>query len=345
MASPVVEGTLGAAPFINKYVDILHEDIFIHPTEDFSSAKFNIEYFVYAHKSGNQIPLLFIASEYKDKFKIWVDDKEVQLQNIPEKYTSLYNSPFKDFDQSFDTTGYTKEPLVTLRLNDRSGITYPLSDLKYFETDLLNGNHKIRVEYNADLWIDLSGWVKEYQFKYALSPAKYWKSFGTLSITLDASELNKKITSNLGTPTKGSLDSVCTWNFNKLPVEVMEISYKPEVSEFANFLIEIGPTGVSLSLGIFIIIFHCWLIMLNRKKGSIKRFPIIRILGCFFVPLLILILFISSYSWIDAAIGDQAGRRHGYIFLVIFLYPFLLLIYFILAWLLDSYWKKKFIHS
>ncbi|MBU3744117.1 MAG: hypothetical protein FGM61_06145, partial [Sediminibacterium sp.] len=81
---------------------------------------------------------------------------------------------------------------------------------------------------------------------------KNWKSFGSLEITLDASDFSHALATNLGQQTKGKLDSISVWNFSKLPSDYFEIIYKPEISGFAKIMITISPIGLTLIFALLI---------------------------------------------------------------------------------------------
>jgi hypothetical protein len=66
MASPIVEGSKNASAFSSKDVTILHENIMVHISQDFKTAKYTIEYTIKSDVVGGQIPLLFLAKEYKN---------------------------------------------------------------------------------------------------------------------------------------------------------------------------------------------------------------------------------------------------------------------------------------
>jgi hypothetical protein len=341
MASPLHEGTWMANPFISQSVDIIKEKILIIPDDRFETALFKIEYHIKADKSGRQIPFLFYASEFKESFRIWIDDKEIELHQVPEAYKELEGTPFTDFGYFFEAQNLNETKQVLIDDSPSSGFYVSIDDLKFFETDLTEGHHIIRVEYIADKWINRSNWVKEYSFRYALSPAKYWKSFGNLEITLDASNFNETLTTNLGEPETGSLQSKCVWTFSALPTEVLQITYKPAINRKASTLIAISPTGLTLVLAFILTALHIIAISLYRKKNPDKRFSWIMIAGSIVVPLLTLAGYMLTFDIIDAAIGHEASKYHGYTFLVIILYPILLPLYWIIMWLVDKTLTKK----
>jgi hypothetical protein len=225
MASPVNEGTFGTRPFISQYVNILHEDLRIVIDENFEYADFEVAYHINAEKSGMQIPLLFYASSYYENFKVTIDGKEVLLKRQEdfwdlygvdkEKLTNfhyLYNADRKEVGEIENQFKYGRNDYISL------------NDFLYFETDISEGNHVIKVTYKATNWRYKHNRLNEDSFRYALAPAKYWKSFGTLNITIDASKVKDNVSINVGTPKSGEINVVSTYNFDKLPREVLEIT-------------------------------------------------------------------------------------------------------------------------
>lgn len=342
MASPIWEGTFSSSALSSRNIDILKEKINLKVDKDFRTVFYQIEYFIRTDTNGRQIPLLFHAQDYKGDFKIWVDNQEVKLLDIPSEYKTTTNSPFENFSNNFRQPSREGESeTVVIYWQENSGFVYNLSELKYFETDLTKGEHLIRVEYTASVWTDISDWVKEYSFRYSLSPAKNWKSFGSLEITLDASDFNSSLTTNLGKQTKGQLDSISVWNFSKLPSDYLEIIYKPEINAFAKTMIAISPFGLTLIFALLIAILHIISINKYRKSEPTKKYSWVVIVGSITLPFFILISYMVSFGIIDGVIGDEAGNYHGYTFLVIILYPLFLPVYWTIMWLADKRIKER----
>lgn len=342
MASPIEEGTLSASPFISLYVDVLHEQIHIKPDNTFETAQFDIEYHIHAHQSGSQIPLLFYASEFRENFNIWLDGKEIQLQAVPDQYERIEETPFSDFSYFFKPPDYdSTQQLFLMNSTAPSERFYVrLDDLKFFEVDLDSGNHVIKVSYTANRWSDRSDWVKTYSFRYALSPAKYWKSFGTLSITLDGSDSPQPLSTNLGNPTDGNINTVQTLNFDALPGELLMISHKPEINSTARFFINISPGWIAILFGILATGLHILAMYRFRKANPNRRFSWVMIVGSILVPLAPILAYSYSFDLIDVLIGPDAGHYHGYgSFFVFGLYPPLLGIYLLITWGVDKWWK------
>lgn len=342
MASPIVPGTMSGSPFTSANVLILGEKIYIKPGPGFLSAEFIIEYRIKVEKEGVKIPLLFYALDYDGNFKVLFNGQEIEPGTIPEDYIAMSGSFINDFDYFYHDSVMGRIE-VEVEQSPGSGIMVDLRDLKYFETDMPVGEHLIKVSYVANYWTDKSDWINKYSFHYALSPAKYWKSFGQLEIVLDASDLSKGIHTNLGSPTSGSLDSVAVWKFDKLPVEIFEIVWTPQIKPFAGIMLNLGPGWLSVIFTGILLILHLWGIFSYRRANRNVQFSWIMITGSIFVPLFALLSYILFFGLIDSLIGEHASGRHGYTFLIVFLYPLVTPVYWIIMWLVDRIYRRKFL--
>lgn len=342
MASPIVEGSKNASVLSSKNVTILRENIIVHISKDFKTAKYTIEYTIKSDVEGAQIPLLFLAQEYRDNFTVWLDGNKINTQNIPNNIIHATTSQFKDFTNSFPES-IDGNSYIPISWQPNNAILYNLDDLKYFETNLLKGEHKIKVEYNANVWVNNSNWVKEYSFRYSLSPAKYWKSFGSLHITVFQDGEVKSIFTNLGNPLEGKFEKVATWKFNSLPSDNFNIIYKPEITGTAKLLLAIEPFGLMLLFGLFLLLIHTYFDYWFRQKDAVKKFSWVVILGSFIVPYLMLHSYFLAHDIIDISIGSNASKHHGYYFLILFWYPVLVAVYLCIMWIIDLIIKRKFI--
>ncbi len=341
MASPIRRGTMTSSAISSKDINIVSEKVFVKVDPGFKTAKFTVEYNIQSDISGMQIPLLFVARDFKDSFSVWIDDKEVRLQNVPVNHYE--DSPFNGFANSLERDNYEDE--ITIYWESKSGNVYKLSDLKYFEADIEKGAHVVRVEYTANAWTNSSGWVKKYSFRYSLTPAKFWKSFGNLEIAVVQDGQIGHVETNLGLPDEKEIKSTNTWTFNKLPDEYFEISYTPEISGYARALIDIEPFGFAVITLVFLSIIHLFLTLAYRRKNINRKYSIVVILGSVLIPFLSMLSFVFSFDLIDNAIGENAGRHHGYATLSIIFYPVILAVYWFLFWLADKLYKKKLIKN
>jgi len=338
MASPVQAGTLVANPFLNQYVSVLHENIYVKLDDGFHYANFDIEYQIDAEKDGVNIPFLFYAYQYEGDFKVTIDGKEIELKEIKD-FWDLYKEDdkvkFKNYTYLYQNK---KEEISNTKETD--GIN--LNDFLYFKTDITKGKHSIKVTYKASRWLYKHSRLNEYSFKYVLSPAKYWKSFGTLAITIDATDFKEDITTNLGNPTSGNINGVSTYQFNNLPTETMSITFIPKVSTFANILLKIGYYCLALLFMLPLVYFHYKLMKKYRKRNTTSKLSAIAILGGILLPLLFIFMLIFSSFFIDYFLGKHASGREGYgAFFSFFFLPKFILIYLPISIVIDLILKKN----
>lgn len=337
MASPYEYGTLSSSPLSSKNIDILSENIVIKIDRKFKNAHYFIEYTIKNEKDGIQIPLLFYAKDFKENFRVWLDNKEMTIMNIPENYIEQKNPQFNDFSYLFNKEK-KENSNIKFYWGEDTGFLADLNNLKYFEAQLPKGEHKIRVDYIGTTWMDKWDWVKEYSFRYSLSPAKYWKSFGKLNVTI-IQELEKDIDVNLGIPTNGKIGRISKWTFNKLPKDDIEIRYTPKISNLSQKLISIGPFKLMLIFGLIVLIIHLLLIIWYRRTFKTAKYSWAVLIGSIVFPYLILHSYMDFFDIIDNLIGKHASRFHGYTFFIMLTYPFVAPLY----WLMIKEFDKLFI--
>lgn len=330
-----------SSAFTSRDIDILHERIDVNIDHKFKTATYVIEYTVKTDAEGMQIPLLFYAENYKSDFKISVDGQPVNLSNIPQLSTAADSSRFEKFTDAFPGMSQSGLPQqVTIRWTENVENTFSLSDLKYLETSLKRGVHKIRVTYIAGAGEYWGGWIKQYSFEYSLSPAKFWRSFGTLQINLTCDSFKGDLSTNLGEPNhvRGATK---TWDFAQLPADYFNIDYTPKPNDFAALAIFIGPFGIALGFTILLAILHLLAVIKCRRAKPLMKYSGATIAGSMLVPLMFFIVYLYSLGIIDNLIGEDASRFHGYIFLIVMLYPFVMPPYWLIMWLIDRYTQKQ----
>lgn len=341
MATPIYPGTLGLTPFINQYINIIHENIFIKIDENFEYAYYEVEYIIESEKRGISVPLLFYAFEYEGDFKVSMDGNSIELKKYPDRFENKDEKYFDGFNHLFDST--QSQSLISLVDQESSDYSEVNSDhLLYFETDIDKGKHIIKVSYNANRWQHKNAWIKSYSFRYALAPAEYWKSFGTLDVTVDASEFHGNMTSNLGEINNAELNRIARWSFNDLPEKIIKINYRPDIDGIAEMLIKLGPAKISFLILLFFILFHIYLIAANRKKKlKILLSPIV-IVGGLLIPIIYILILILIHLMIDSLIGIHAsgiasyGSFYGFTSL-----PLYWLLYILFSGVVEFSIKKK----
>lgn len=342
MASPVVPGTMGRRPFINQFVEIVHEDILVTIDKHFRSAQFKVTYHIKSLKDGVNIPFLFYAFDYQEGWTVSVDGKEISTLPTPKNLESLDGTKFSNFNYFFANDSCLSDGTILAAGSVHTGFEVSMTDMIYFESDISRGEHTIEVSYKARPWEDRSDWMCEYSFRYALSPAQYWKSFGSLTVTIDATACKHHLTSNLNPPDRGTMDSIAIWHFDKLPVGTAEWTFQSPKTPVVKTLTDVGPFGWALISGIILAIFHYFSMRSYRKRHPTKQFSWPFLLGIIIVPACFIFIWINAYHFIDYIIGKDASRQHGYIgVFALITYPFILLVYSTIFWLIDRDFKQS----
>jgi len=212
------------------------------------------------------------------------------------------------FDPNYASTQFTSLPESPVG-GYRTNYTY----FRYFVVDLSEGEHEIVVNYNATPWVDRWEPVNEYSFRYALAPAKYWRSFGSLDVMIEQEGLSKPITSNLDSLAVIHRDSVITWSFLSLPTDIMEIRWQPELGWFKLAALDAGGWVLTLAFGFVLL----WI----QLKLVRSQDPWVNGVYSFFAALLLIFFLMFSFGFVDTMVGPHASGTHGYLFLVIFLFP------------------------
>lgn len=340
MASPYEKGSTNIAPYSSRDIGITKEMLEIRINNDYTTAHFIVNYYINTSITGSQVPLLFDAENYKEGFTVMVDGKHVSLLTIG--LNDFSTDSFKYFYPVFDSLALDKDKNEAgVNWDKDINVKYKLFNLKYFKVDLAKGNHIIHVEYTANAWADKGGsWVKKYHYPYSLQPAKYWKSFGGLQVTVTLPHNDTAITTNLGKPVSSD-GIVTTWQFTKIPVDVLTIYYTPQAGAYARALLKLQPIGITLLVSLLVVILHILAIRAYRRAEPMVKYSIVVIAGSIAIPFLMLMLYVYSFDIIDNAIGIHASRYHGYTFLVFILYPLLMPCYWCIMWLFDVHFKSN----
>jgi len=320
MASPVNEGTMSSRMITSKDVRILNERIHIKIDKHFKLAHYKIEYHIHSNQETNDIPLLFFAMDRSDDFlfRVWLDGKPVKLISDTVRKDQI-DERNKKFIEQYVHSGSKRSGCLHFDWGTFENRCFDVNDLNYFETELTKGEHTIRVEYVGNVWTDRSDWIETKSFRYSLSPARNWKTFGTLELSVDANAYPRPLKLKVGNRVKKVHSKQISQTYTTLPGDYIIIEYEPEVSSFAKLLINIGPGWIALIIIIAsVLLHHLQLYRWNNIENGTLRF-------LFFLLLTFVVSFILCDSlnlaeqFIDANIGRAASRYHGYSFIFILL--------------------------
>lgn len=339
-AQTYFDGTRGAAPFLGKHVDILHEHILIVPDSAFRSARFRVEYTVRSDRTGPAIPMVFFALEYAEGFRVLFDGVLLSTYPVP-RHTVLSDKRLADIADNFYVRRYTFPPDLSDTVPKVSIGGSDLKDLLFFRADFTPGEHRIVFEYVATPFIDIATPTRTYELRYALSPASTWRSFGTLDIVLDLSSAGiGDVETNLGAPGISTPDR-WSWHFDRMPVEEISIERRHPLNAMARTLIAITPEGLALIALVLCGWWHTQAIRSFRKRVP-EGFSWVLLFGGLMVPALAILVDIYAHPLIKAAIGAAEHTMYGsYSGMAILLYPVLMPVYFGLMALWDLWCRKR----
>jgi hypothetical protein len=343
MANPDIMGSRISAPYLGRHVDILSETLRVRLPE-YELAEWEVVYEIDVDSAGLQVPFLFVALNLSEDFQAWLDGEELVLQDIPEdldlsdeKWQTLRNG-FRELEE-----GEMMLPeIIWGNHNERPH----LSELTYFEADLDSGRHQFRVTYRATARVGMFGSVKDYRYRYALAPARGWRSFGSLVVELDNTPLRMQLTSNLGEPKTGQLDSVATWQFSSLPEQNdLEFRFDPEPDALGRFALRVGPFGWGLIATLLLMSIHFILVVRSLKENPYRGTPSFRAIGgALLVGILSTFAFIFAPQFTYMLIGEHATGMYGYWFFLAFVVGIAILVgYTILASVLEIIVKRALI--
>lgn len=318
MASPIFEGTKSANVITSNKVEVLNESIFIRSDKQFLTADFKVVYRIRSEHSGS-LPLVFVALDYLGDFTVKLDGKVLTFVRLTDTSNLLKKLNVND-------TLMDKEGQVHVRMFQSHEEVFSLRDLLYFEPYIGIGEHEIEVNYQAKHWENMGGEIVQSEFRYSLTPAKYWKSFGHLSVVYDNSEFNQPVIWNLDGQKTSMQQKVLKSEFNQLPAEFIVVTYVP-VLKFGEYISV--STANKLSLLIFVALFG-FLIFLSRKMMKKGRHWRLLLLLLGFLSLPVLVLFIRE-GFLDFGLGSDHHivsylRDYG----TFMVFPFLYLVYLVL---------------
>lgn len=316
-------------------MDVLSEQINVRLHGDFAAATFDIYYQLENNVDDGIVPLLFYALHYHDEFSIWVDGQQVEVKDIPYDYASLEGMTFNQFDHYF---AGGENPSYHLLDAEYGEYRVHLRDMIFFDAPLTLGKHEIHVQYESFITQDTWGDIRKYSLHYALSPAKHWKSFGSLEVVLDDEACPGLFTCNFGEPDEidGTLRK---WTFDSLPGDELRFDYKPTLNATASVLLSIGPYFLALILLPLSLIPIIYFMRWHRRRKPAQKISLVVVLGSLVLPAIYFFLIVLSMEIIDQVIGQHASGWSAYVIFLFALYPVGVPVAFVFLFFLD-YWVK-----
>jgi hypothetical protein len=332
MAQPYREGSSLSNLFSSKSIDVLNEHIEIKIINDHGyTARYQIRYELNTERALS-LPLLFIALGLYDNPVVKVNGETI-------KVLGLKNNTAEEL-KAYSFIKPSQSDSVNLDVYYEKDVSKPvrIENLAYFDSNLKKGHNVITVEYEGSLGNSRYGFISDFDLEYSLFPSKYWKSFGPVKIDLEVLQDLTFKSASIGNPVikKGNSYS---WTLNQLPAEDLKIILSPKISTLSKVLLFIEPFGLAIISWLIFTYVHFVAIRKHRQTSSGYNWKLA--IGTFLVPIFYYVVYFCSYPLIDWTISPGRQSNHGYIFLVIFTLPVFWLIYGLVMWAVDLYFKKK----
>ena len=328
MANPYIKGTQNSLFIGSKDVSVTKETIDIELEKNLANAAYTVTYEIESD-TNSVLPLLFIASNYEHDFKVVINGNTYKDPKVLKKITTA------EIKKEFSFLKVMDNERVEVPFSATETVTAYIDDLIAFNAALKKGTNTIEVYYFALNSFNRHNWFKEPTIEYSLYPSKFWKSFENISIKIHSETPFKIDSSNIGKPiaiSKNQYNKEYSWQLKNITTEVLSIQVSPKISKLSSILIAMEPFGIAVLILIVLIILHIKYLIAESKIKEV-RFNKPLWYGNLIVPVVFVLAFLFSFSLIDWTLGENAGRFHGYTFLIIFALPVFWIGYALFMWL------------
>lgn len=335
VAAPSQGGNTLTEPKGIKNIDIINEDLKI----DFSQLGdesislrdrfINVEaiYQVENPTDIEKLELIFVIVSDAKNFRFFLDEKEIPTEPIDNKEFANRQSWKKP-----DKTPYEDKELMYNPYNGN------LKSTK-FTLDLPKGKHTLKAIYKAEPTVYKNiGVMKGWQFAYSLAPAKDWKSFDGLNLSIKIPK-DWKFFSNIQLQVNGEL---YTGNFKEIPTDFLAVTIQSPIPTSYNTWTDI--TFFTFLACLFVI--PILLIILAIWKGrQWKNGWAVGGIGAFIWAILVGISGYLSQSLPKSFIPESQYASYGYddlfgTFFIVLLVPIVLVIGVVL-WTITIWLSNK----
>lgn len=328
MANPYIKGTQNSLFIGSKDVSVTKETIDIELEKNLAKAAYTVTYDINSD-INSVLPLLFIASNYEHDFKVVINGNIYKDPKVLKKITTA------EIKKEFSFLKLMDNERVEVPFSETETASYYIDDLISFNADLKKGKNTIVVSYFALNAYNRHNWYKKPTIEYSLYPSKFWKSFENISINIHSETPFKIDSSNIGMPmniSKNEYNTFYSWQLKSITLGALSIQVSPKISKLSSILIAMEPFGIAVLILIVLIILHIKYLIAESKNETV-RFNKPLWYGNLIVPLVFVLAFLFSFSLIDWTLGENAGRFHGYTFLIIFALPVFWIGYALFMWL------------
>jgi hypothetical protein len=328
MANPYIKGTQNSLFIGSKDVSVTKETIDIELEKNLANAAYTVTYEINSDTAA-VLPLLFIASNYEHDFKVVINGANYEDSKVLKKITAA------EIKKDFSYLKVLDNEQVDVPFSETETVTAYIDDLIAFNAALKKGTNTIEVSYFALNSFNRHNWFKEPTIEYSLYPSKFWKSFENITIKIHSEQAFRIDSSNIGKPiaiSKNQYNKEYSWQLKNITTDVLSIQVSPKISLLSSTLIAIEPFGIAVLVLIILMFFHIKYLITESKREE-ARFNKPLWYGNLIIPVVFVLVLLFSYSLIDWTLGENAGRFHGYTFLVIFALPVFWIAYSLCMWL------------
>ena len=296
---------------------------------------FKIKYKINA-PANEAMPLVFMASNYLQDHKIFINGEELtsipidEKQNYPFLRKEVITDTLQQSNSSVEFHTYTN---YYITYDSKEEKKVELSDLIHFIAPLKKGENTIEVSYTAFPEVLRDDFLPLYDLEYSTYPSKFWKTFPKIEVEIhfpkelefEQSSMEKRAYSISNHLFKGKIQDIHYtsnhyWRFSQKP------------SWIGRILLTIDPLGFGAILFLVAAGLHIYTI---RKKSKWGLY-----LGVFLAPIFFYIGFMGAYPLI-MWILDSHTSPYGYFFLITFTYPIFVILYGIFTFLYYHLKKSK----
>lgn len=318
-------GTWASSAYINNTNEVLSEKVYIDISDDFSSASYTIEYELFSHQAGQQIPLVFEvindSERYSEQqvdaeFIIKVDGHDVAVQTIDDNEDQ--SAPIgaqKDFAN--------KEPVSTQDFYTNQGEKVknqfrPQS--KFIEVNLSRGRHLIQAIYPAVPHYYGSDWTGRDTYSLSLLPIKKGERFKGTIIEMTFNGNSDYVTVDIEGEKERPLLATRRWQFADERPNEIAWRYQKVPNLLAQFLIAI-PFWLVIGIALLLLAWrHYHLMQESQPKPSHNRWQVV-LFGGLLIPFLALMIYYFYLLVTDMIIGKGATGESRDMFFI-FIFPF-----------------------
>ncbi len=246
----------GGFPFGNWNLTVEHQLIRVKVDEDLYRARFEIDYRIRSDSAAVYVPFLFDAVHTAEDLEVTVNGRPVPLLSVPQDHRSGPAALKTHYpDNIFGT--------ALQRFEDTDNRD-PFSGLHYIKTRLDKGEHIVRLTYTSYPYVVLNRWLKKVEYRFDLSNAKFWHSFGAMEVEVDLEGCDCYAQLNIGDVNVIRDGNIYHWSFNSLPDDQLVIRPVPKVTYLTHSLLSMRPETIGFIVAVVLMGLHLFYLIGKR---------------------------------------------------------------------------------